>query len=146
MISIGLNWQNLCVNYITVRSRKSMTIFFQIFLMFIFTKPDSLTTKIILYKESIQNLKKSISYRGAAALWQEIEQSQKTLPHVTFSKHYKNQLLNCEQVCFYATIYSYVLFMATPDFFSNVMLSYACIFHFFPLCTLYNCFFTLRHL
>jgi len=49
-----------------VRCPKYMTIFLKIFLMFILTKPDSLTTKIILYNESIQNLEKTIFYRGAA--------------------------------------------------------------------------------
>ena len=57
---------------------KSMTISFKIFLMFILTIPDSLTTKLILYKESTQILEKIISYRGAA-LWKEIEQKLKTL-------------------------------------------------------------------
>ena len=39
--------------------------------------------------------KNSISYRGAA-LWKEIEHSLKLLPYVTFCKHYKDRLLNCE--------------------------------------------------
>jgi len=54
MMSIGLNWQNLCIYYIMVLCTKSMTISFKIFLIFILSIPDSLTTKIILYKESIQ--------------------------------------------------------------------------------------------
>jgi len=45
--------------------------------MFILTKPDSLETKIILTKDSVQILEKSISYRGAT-LWKEIEQSLKS--------------------------------------------------------------------
>jgi len=53
MISVGVNWQNLCIKYIMVLCPKSMTISFEVFLMFILTKPGSLTTKIILCKESI---------------------------------------------------------------------------------------------
>jgi len=77
MIYIGLNLQNLCINYIMVRCPKSLTIFSKIFLLFIHTKPDSLATKIILCKESVQILE-NLSYRGAA-LWKEIEQSLKML-------------------------------------------------------------------
>jgi len=51
---------------------KTLTIFSKIFLLFINTKPDSLTTKIILCKESVQILEKEIFFRGAA-LWKEIE-------------------------------------------------------------------------
>jgi len=38
---------------------KSLRISFKIFLMFILTIPDSLTTKLILYKESAQILEKN---------------------------------------------------------------------------------------
>jgi len=95
MIYISLNWRNLCTNYIIVRCPKSLTISSKIFLIFIHTKLDSLTTKIILCKVPVQILEKSISYRGAA-LWKEIEQSLKILPYVTFCKHYKDRLLNYE--------------------------------------------------
>jgi len=72
-----------------------MTSFFKIFLVFILTKPDLVTTKIILYKGLYKFWKKSISFRGAA-IWKEIEQSLKTLPHVTLRKQYKDCLLNYE--------------------------------------------------
>jgi len=78
-----------------VRCPKSLTISSKIFLIFIHTELDSLTTKIILRKESVQILEKSISCRGAALL-KEIEQSLKIVPYVTFSKHYKDPLLNYE--------------------------------------------------
>jgi len=95
MIYIGLNWQNLCIHYIMVRCPKSLTVSSKIFLIFIHTEVDSLTTKIILCKESVQILEKSISCRGAA-LWKEIERSPKILPYVTFCKHYKDRLSNNE--------------------------------------------------
>jgi len=91
---IGLNWQNLCINYIMVRCPKSLTISSKIFLIFIHTKLDSLTTKIS-YAKSVQILEKSISYRKTA-LGKEIEQSLRILPYVTFCKHYKDRLLNYE--------------------------------------------------
>jgi len=78
-------------NYITVRYQKSMSIFFKIFLVFILTKPHSLTSKIVLNIGYLQNLEKSISVRGAA-LWTKIKQRLKTLPHITFCKQYKNEL------------------------------------------------------
>jgi len=93
MIYIGFNWRNLCIHYIMVLCPKSLTISSKIFLIFSHTKPDSLTTKTILCKKSVQILKKSISYRGAA-LWKEIEQSLKILPYVTFCKHGKDRLIN----------------------------------------------------
>jgi len=64
--------------------------------MFILTKPDLLTTKSILYNESIQILEKSIFHR--AALWREnrTETESFALPHVTFCKHCKDRLSNYE--------------------------------------------------
>ena len=55
----------LRINYIMVRCPKSLTISSKTFLIFIYTKPDSLKTKIILCKQSLQILeKKYFLYRG----------------------------------------------------------------------------------
>jgi len=65
---LKLNWQNLCINYIMVRCPKSLTISSKIFLIFIHTELDSLTTKIVLCKESIQILEKKYFLQRGCAL------------------------------------------------------------------------------
>ena len=156
MIYIGLNWQHWCINYVTVRCPKSLTISSKIFLVFtpglwpacgtrrveefsegaqifwtmsnsfklcpthfskggaknvlrglrpfwppwlrtwfIHTKPDSLTTKIILYKESLQILEKKVFLVEGLRSGKK-SNSLEILPNATFCKHYKDRLLNYE--------------------------------------------------
>ena len=67
--------------------------FFNIFVVLILKKTDSLTAKIILCTGFPQILEKNTSIKGVA-LWAKIKQSLKTLPHVTFCKQYKGCLLS----------------------------------------------------
>jgi len=55
-----LELENLCINCVMVRFPKSLTISSKIFPIFIHTKPGSLTTKIVLCKESVKILEKKV--------------------------------------------------------------------------------------
>jgi len=101
------------------------------------TKPDSLTTKIILCKEFVQiHEKKCFIWRGCLLERNRTESENLALYHFLQTLQGSSPKL---WICFCPTMYSYMLLMVKCDFSMNIFI---CLyFSFCELCALYSCFF-----